>query len=454
MTDASSKPVRRPSRSERRAQRQLAARKDHEAFHHTVARATLGGTGGALTAHLGAVMAGTSLIEAPILFTVAVAAGALSMVAARDGRWLQALAGCGLGIVGVVLLLLAMPWPALGAALLGLSAVPVLAPRASRSTQARTAVLATIFATTGLFVGHVLLGWNPFEGWLPSPFMSAAAGGAAGLFFGLASAPKHLAPARDPVERALLTALSVKDGEIQTILQRALQIYRALQAELAARDDDPMASRLTERSGEAIMRILHIADQCRRVDADLASTPPAQLDDRIGELELKIDSVRDPAAQQTYRDALASLHEQKEAIDRIGLGRERIVARLHANVAILEKLRFSLIHLRNAQAERTGGEASPVVEALDELGRELDATASAVGEVFGGQALAALPEIAPNSAEHWTKEASDPAVQRRQETSDTTESSAQKAEHRVRHGTEGAMNSADHTTKKASQQDS
>ncbi|MEL7370476.1 MAG: hypothetical protein AAFN74_16270 [Myxococcota bacterium] len=367
-------------------------------------RATLGGAGGALTAHLGAFIAGTSLTADPVLFTVAVAAGALAMIASRGGRWLQTLAGCALGAVGGALLLLAMPWPALAAALLGLSAVPVLAPRATRSTQARTAILATLFAATGLFVGHVLLGWNPLDGWLPGPFMSAAAGGAAGLFFGLASAPKHLAPARDPVERALHSALSVKDGEIQTILQRALQIYRALQAELVQREDDAMARKLIERSGEAIMRILHIADQCRRVDADLASTPQAQLDDRISELEDKIARVRDPAAQQTYHDALCSLHEQKDAIDRIGLGRERIVARLHANVAILEKLRFSLIHLRNAQAERTGGEASPIVEALDELGRELDATASAVGEVFGGHALATAPdalamaEMAPNAA--------------------------------------------------------
>lgn len=156
------------------------------------------------------------------------------------------------------------------------------------------------------------------------------------------------------------------------------------------------------------MRVLRIAEQCRQVEADLAATPVDQLDNRIRDLEDRWARSRDPAAQETYRDAIASLVAQKEAIDRIGLGRERIVARLHANVAILEKLRFSLIHLRSAEVERVGGESSPVVEALDELGRELDATASAVGEVFGASvpawALAAPSEqptaraLAPSAA--------------------------------------------------------
>lgn len=371
----------------------LAVRGDHSAFHRSVLRAAAGGATGALIAHLALALTGGSLVAAPLLFTVAVATGALAAVAARGRRWLRTATGAVMGAGGGALFTLALPWPPFAAALLGASTVPVLAPETTAQRKLATGVLAAILGGAGLFVGHVLLTWNPLGGWLPGPMTSALAGASAGLFFGLASAPKHLAPPADPVEQAFRSALAAKDGEIHGIVERAWTIYRALRAELQQRLDDPTARTLTDRSREAVLRVLDIAGQCRQVDSDLAGTPVAQLDERIAELGRKIDAARDPSAQATYRDAMTSLQAQKEAVDRISLGRERIVARLHANVAILEKLRFSLIHLRNAHAERIGGEASPVVEALDELGRELDATASAVGEVFGGPP--ALPAETP-----------------------------------------------------------
>ena len=374
-----------------RVQRAVAVRSDHAGFHRAVLQATAGGALGALGAHFVAAAMGASLTESPIFFTVAVATGALAMVAAQGRRWWRILTGGALGAGGGALFTLAMPWPAFAAALLGSSAVPVLAPKAHWRSKLATGVLASLTAAAGLFVGQVFLGWDPLGGWLPGPLTSGAAGAATGLFFGLAAAPRHLAPPRDPIEQALRAALAHRDGEIHAILERTLRIHQALQAELHQRDNDPSVRTLGEQSGQAVMRILEIAGQCRRVDDDLAATPIYQLDERIVELDQKVATARDPAAQQTYRDAVSSLRAQKDAVDRISLGRERIVARLHANVAILEKLRFSLIHLRNAQTERIGGEASPVVEALEELGRELDATATAVGEVFSGTDQLALP---------------------------------------------------------------
>ena len=365
---------------------------DHGAFHGTVLRAAIGGAAGGLVAFIVAGVVG--VLDPQLAFAIAVSSGALGAAAIRPRKWGRGLWGALLGGVGGALFSLALPWPAFAAALLGATAVPALAPQASARRRALTWLMASSLGGAGLFVAHVLLGWDPLGGWLPAPLTAAAAGAAGGLFLGLASAPKHLAPPRDPVEQALRAGLGTKDGEIHALLERALGIHRALRSELQRReDDDPTAGRLRERSGQAVLRILEIANQCRQVDRDLATTPVAQLQLRISELSEKEATARDPAAKTSYKDAIESLRAQIEAIDRIELGRERIVARLHANVAILEKLRLSLIHLRNAQAERIGGEASPVVEALDELGRELDATATAFGEVFGRS----LPDRIPDS---------------------------------------------------------
>jgi hypothetical protein len=96
-----------------------------------------------------------------------------------------------------------------------------------------------------------------------------------------------------------------------------------------------------------------------------------------------------------------SLDGQRRDFEAIHRGRERVVARLHANVAQLEKVRFSLLHLRSADAERLGGEASPLLEAIDELSKEIEETSTAVGEVFGHgtsdlQALPAPSETGPS----------------------------------------------------------
>ncbi len=381
--DASQQP-RRALKPANRVQRALVVRGDHEAFHRTVARATAGGAAGALIASLAATFVGGSLVATPIFFTMAVATGALATVAARGKRWLRALGGGVFGAGGGALFALAMPWPAFAAALLGASTVPVLAPRSPWRGRLATGLVASVLAAAGLFVGQVLLGWDFLTTWLPAPLAAASAGAATGLFFGLASAPRHLAPPLDPVERAFKAASIPKDVEVYSILERALRSYQALQQELAQREDEAAVRSLGARSSQAVLRILDIAQQCQQVDRDLASMSAFQLDARIADLDRKMASARDPSAQATYRDAMDSLRAQKEAFDRISLGRERIVARLHKNVAILEKLQLSLIHLRNSQAERISGEASPVIETLEELGRELDATATAVGEVFGG----------------------------------------------------------------------
>jgi hypothetical protein len=220
-------------------------------------------------------------------------------------------------------------------------------------------------------------------GVVPGPIAAAAAGSAVGLFFGLASAPKHISRPSDPVEGKYIEALQIKDGELHEILARALSIHQSVKTDLAQKKDEKTVQKLGERVGELAMRVLSIVEQCRRIESDLSAAPAYELEERISQLKRKADAATDAAARDTYLAAVESLDGQRRAFDAINRGRERVIARLHANVALLEKVRFSLLHMRSADAERIGGEASPLADALEELSRELDVTSSAVGEVFG-----------------------------------------------------------------------
>lgn len=375
-------PLARPLRS--KALTRAGPPGDHTALHSTVARAMMGAGAGAVVADALAWALGTGLWDSPLL-SVGVLGGALAAVAARGKKWWRAALGGLAGSVGAVLFTLTAPlWPPFAALLMGLAAAPVLAEGQSKGRKAVTAALAGVAGAAGLYVARVMLGWDVFDGVVPSLLGHAGAGAAAGLFVGLASAPRYLGQPPDPVESAYHPALAVKDGEVHQILARTIEIHRALQADLAARAGASAVERVGAREDELVLRILHIAKECRKIRADLDATPAAEIEARIAELSRRAEATPDEGARATYAQTVASLEEQLEALARIENGRERVVARLHATVALLEKLRFALIHMRSADAERVGGELPVVTEALDALTDELEATSSAVGEVYGG----------------------------------------------------------------------
>ncbi len=363
---------------------------DHESLHGDVARASLGAALGAMLAQVMAWPFGLSAAEFGLPLVLAV--GAFAALGYRKRRKSGALLGAALGVIGGGLFALsaAFGFAAFGGALLGFAATPMLAKGESWKRKLAVALFAGATSTAGLFVAMKFILAGLFTDLLPPPLPAAVAGAAAGLFIGLSAAPWHLRRREDPVERALIEAAQIRDGELHEIVNRALEIHRVVKAEIAQRHV-PRSQELGQRVGELLLRILQITERCRRIEADLQATPAAELETRIAGLEAKAAAATDSAARATYLAAAQSLEEQRNALQTIGRGRERVVARLHANLAFLEKVRFSLLHLRSADAERVGGEATPLIDTLEELSRELDATSSAVGEVYGGN-LGALPD--------------------------------------------------------------
>lgn len=356
----------------------------------------IGAGAGSLAAYL-ATWPGIGLAGSEIL-AAALGAGALAGFAFRRKRPLRALLGAALGAAGGLAFAWTVPlWPPFAALLLGGFSVPILAEGQPRRRKALTAILAGIAGAAGIYVARVLLGWDPLGGLVPGALGAAAAGGAAGLFVGLASAPKFLARPMDPVEQRLIAALHGYDDDLRDILDRSLLLYRGIRAETVAREDDPALAPVEKRVAQALFQILRVVRNVRGIERDMATIPAAELDDRIRDLEARAEKSIDPTAQATYREAIVALREQRSALETIAAGRDRIVARLHAHLAALEKLRFGLLHRKSAHAEKADDEASFALEALEDLGREIDATSSAMSQVFGARPLDTLTASAPTA---------------------------------------------------------
>lgn len=354
---------------------------DEGGFAADVGRAVLGASGGALLAHL---LSGQATTKAGFAWLVALAlTGALAAIGARTGGLWRALHSAAFGVIGGWLFARALEWPILGAVLVGAAAAPVLARGETTEKVALTGAITSLFVLGGAYVSYVLESTGVLAGLLSPMGATAAAGGALGLFVGLGSVPRHVVRSDEPVEAAYERALGAAHGEVREILERSLSIYRLIRADLGTRTGSRTEVQLGTRVSDLALRILEIGEQCRAIEADLGTAPAQQLEDRIAGLRKKAEATSDASARATFLATIDSLDTQKKAVEAIGRGLERVVARLHANVALLEKVRFSLVHARSASAERSGSEASPLTDTIDELSRELDATSTAMGEVYG-----------------------------------------------------------------------
>lgn len=357
---------------------------DEAGFAAVVGRAMLGAGAGGLLAH---VALGEIIDKGDFAWMVALAmTGALAAIGARSGGIGRALHSAAFGLIGGWLYARSMEWHVLAALFLGLAAAPVLARGESTEKLALTGVVTGLLALGGAYVASILQSTGVLESLLSPPLATAAASGALGLFVGLGSAPRHVTRSGEPVEAAYAGALARAHGEVHEILERSLAIYRMIRGDLSTRAGSKTEVQLGTRVSDLALRILEIAEHCRAIEADLGAAPAQALEDRIASLQKKADATSDPSARATFLATIQSLDSQKTAVEAIGHGLERVVARLHANVALLEKVRFSLVHARSAHAERSGSEASPLTDTIDELSRELDATSTAVGEVYGRQA--------------------------------------------------------------------
>lgn len=354
---------------------------DEGGFAADVGRAVLGASGGALLAYM---LSGQATTKTGFAWLVALAlTGALAAIGARTGGLWRALHSAAFGVIGGWLFARALEWPILGAVLVGAAAAPVLARGETTEKIALTGAVTSLFVLGGAYVSYVLESTGVLAGLLSPMGATAAAGGALGLFVGLGSVPRHVVRSDEPVEAAYERALAAAHGEVREILERSLSIYRLIRADLGTRTGSKTEVQLGTRVSDLALRILEIGEQCRAIEADLGTAPAQQLEDRIAGLRRKAETTTDASARATFLATIDSLDTQKRAVEAIGRGLERVVARLHANVALLEKVRYSLVHARSASAERSGSEASPLTDTIDELSRELDATSTAMGEVYG-----------------------------------------------------------------------
>ena len=373
-----------------------------EEFERNVTRALTAGAGAGLL-HLATLKIGLPL---PLAY-LALAGTVLAM--ARGDKWDRIL----LSVLGVVLpalpyaLGMAPAWTAgLSAAAAGALLVRAHLNERGEEGQVgeRRPTLVNYLLGAGLCAGLTLGGVEVARilaarlTELATPVLLGAglAGAVVGLFVGLSSVAAHLALASDPVEARCEELLPQLSGDFHTLAERALTVYRQCGQSLAQLPREPAREELARTLSKMTRDAVELASEWAGVESQLEERAQTELQTEREELLRAAKASTDAVARKQLESAAASLGEEIERLGELKQRRERILARLRAQVAQLDRARVALLSLRSGHAQMKAAELTALTRRFRVLstsqleeGQAMDAVAA--------QATLAQTELPPVS---------------------------------------------------------
>jgi len=221
---------------------------------------------------------------------------------------------------------------------------------------------------------------------------ASVAGAVVGLFVGLSSVAAHLALSSDPVEARCEELLPQLSGDFHTLAERALTIYRQCGQSLAQLPREPAREELARTLSKMTRDAVELASEWAGVEAQLEERAQTELQAEREELFRAAKASTDEIARRQLESAAASLAEEMERLGELKLRRERILARLRAQVAQLDRARVALLSLRSGHAQLKAAELS----ALTRRFRALSASQLEEGQAM--DAVAAQATLAQTEA--------------------------------------------------------
>jgi hypothetical protein len=316
---------------------------DHAGFQRTALLCMGGAAAGALIGPMEAAIAGAAV-------TMAVLPGA----EAKRRR----LAACSCAGLWTACFLSGNEWTLMGAgAMLGVAMV-----LARREADAPAPALWAAVTTTALAALATLL--LPAASALAALVPKFVAGASFGLWCAIAAVPIRLSFGDDPIDARLAALRSSLSPELRALAERAAAARRAACAELPANVE------LRATIDSLALATLEVAARAAELSR---STSPALEDDlqrRFAKLTERAQGTDDKAAKGSYQRAAEALQGQLDHLRNLRRARDRAVARLHEDVANLERARFSLTLLHDpanaAELDLLQARLAPAREAIHE----------------------------------------------------------------------------------------
>lgn len=375
-----------------------------EAFERNVTRAVLAGAGAGALAFVVSRLGFT----VPLTFLSLVAT---VLACVRGTRWDR------VTLAGLALVLPALPWLfgmstlwTIGFSGAAAGALMVRARVTERGDEGsvgaeREGVLhyvLTALATAGLAVAGTEVGQVVASqlGTLQAPTLLRylASGAVVSLFAGIGGLAAHVALKSDPVEARGEEVLAQVSGEFQELTQRALTLYRQCGGTLASLPRDPAREELARTVSRLTKDAFELSAEWAGVESSLQEATERELAKQVAELTKSAQAAKDPIARKQLELASASLSEELVRLGELKLKRERVVAKLKSQLALLERARVALIGMRSSHATIRAAEMSAVARKLNALATTQADEAALAHEVATGTELKVMQQQAADDA--------------------------------------------------------
>lgn len=371
-------------------------------FERNVSWALLGGAGAGL---LSAMSSGSRLGG---FFVWAVAAGTVFFFAAGDSldRWLMRIAGAALP--AFMLIVPGRLGHAAAGAVTGLLLVACsVAARGKEGQMAQFRPSTGAYVTAAAFGGVLMLTGrgasdilshalrNAGLHWIPS---LVVAGAITALFVAFAALPAHVMVEADPVEAKATELHASLSGELSELCERMLGAYRRCGELLAQLPRDAARSELATVASRSVNDALDLAHEWQQVETQLEESSAADLDKQLLSLRKDAEAAKDDIARRQLLLAADSLAEEVERLGTLSCRRERVMARLKATCAELDRTRLSLLSLRSARTHTKATDLLALSRKLKSLS-SLESTKGALESALAtGAELAHAEAVAADDA--------------------------------------------------------
>jgi hypothetical protein len=254
-------------------------------------------------------------------------------------------------------------------------------PRVARAISYAVAAVLGLFVITA-----ILLGDTAFTSLTLPGVQDALSGGLMGLFLSLGGAVGRVKVDPDPLAPLWAEISGELKGDMLELARQGYDLYFEIRGRVDARrkvaNGHSVLDEVDRVASETAERLLRLARRWSQIERSVDNTAKPRLVARLGALEEKVAAATDTIIRAEYGAAAESVRRQLISFEKIDVGRERLVARMHRCVAALERISLMLLQMSTTDAEDAALRLVPELEHLDDMSEELSWKTLSVDELM------------------------------------------------------------------------
>ena len=156
-------------------------------------------------------------------------------------------------------------------------------------------------------------------------------------------------------------------GDLKALASRALTLYQQCGKSLQELPREPAREEMARTLSRMTREAVDLAAEWSGLEVQLQTSAAHDLAAQLQDLVASAEKTKDAVAKKQLEMGAQALREEMEHLQELATQRERIVAKLKAEVALLERARVALLGMRSGQMSIKAAELSALARRFNSL---------------------------------------------------------------------------------------